>query len=497
MPASVTADNLAAAQPVSRRRGSARRLLLHLPPATWAYFDVLLVAAATSTGYRLLLHGNPNYAWAAGPWLSGVSFCGGIALAGLICGLYERQTLGARIRIIVRSLASLGIGLTMAYACISLFFYGETTRWLGLWVAAVYAALGIPLRIAVHHALTSERMNLLCLGSGDAIRKVVALITRKSNPHHNIVGYLEVPASATKAGMAGCERRVTPGRGNEPADRSFERICPCLGNVQDLQEVLRRFQVDEVVVDSSLTAHASVGAAVLTCLDHACRVIDQPTFVEKLLNEVPAEAITAQWFLLADVQNSSGYDVIKRLIDVLAALVGLALTLPLWPLIALLIRLDSPGLVIYRQTRVGLHGRRFNIYKFRTMCTNAEADGARWAQKNDTRVTRVGRFLRRSRLDELPQLWNILRGEMSLVGPRPERPEFVEKLAELVPHYRQRHLVKPGLTGWAQICYSYGASVDDAHRKLCFDLYYLKHRSIDFDTAIIIRTVGRFLLGAR
>jgi lipopolysaccharide/colanic/teichoic acid biosynthesis glycosyltransferase len=183
--------------------------------------------------------------------------------------------------------------------------------------------------------------------------------------------------------------------------------------------------------------------------------------------------------------------------DLIAAAIGLLLTLPIWPLIALLIRLESRGPTIYRQDRVGLHGRIFNICKFRTMRVDAERHGARWARENDDRVTRVGRFLRRSRLDELPQLWNILRGDMSLVGPRPERPEFVAKLAELIPHYRQRHLIKPGLTGWAQIRFHYGSSVADAQRKLCYDLYYLKHRSIDLDTAIIIRTIGAFLLGAR
>jgi lipopolysaccharide/colanic/teichoic acid biosynthesis glycosyltransferase len=197
------------------------------------------------------------------------------------------------------------------------------------------------------------------------------------------------------------------------------------------------------------------------------------------------------------VQASGGYEALKRVIDVAAALAGLLITGSLFPLIAAAIRVESRGPSIYRQQRVGVHGRVFTLFKFRTMWQDAEANGARWAAPGDPRVTRFGRLLRRTRIDELPQLWNVLRGDMSLVGPRPERPEFVERLAQAIPHYRERNLIKPGLTGWAQIQYGYGASVEDARRKLCYDLYYLKHRCTDFDFAVIFRTIGTFLLGAR
>lgn len=480
-----------------RRHPGLRRLILQLPPTAWAYFDILTVAVATSIAYHFAVHGNPQYRWVASPWLNCVAFSFSFALAGLVFGLYERQTLTARSRILVRSFAALTVGLILAYACISLFFYGETTRWLGLYVAGIYLAVAIPARLVAHELVTSVKVNVLCLGGGESIREVVALVDRRSRPHYKVVGHLDVPASATQAGMVGCERRARHRQTSAQRDRTFENRCPCLGNVEDLQRVLRKHTIDEVVVDSDLTAHASVGVAVLACLDHRCRVTDTPTFVEKYLNEVPAENITAQWFLVADVQAATAYDAIKRIVDITAAAIGLALTLPLWPLIALLIRIESRGPAIYRQDRVGLHGRMFSICKFRTMRADAEQHGARWAQANDDRVTRIGRFLRQSRLDELPQLWNILRGDMSLVGPRPERPEFVAKLAQLIPHYRQRHLIKPGLTGWAQIRFRYGASVQDAQRKLCYDLYYLKHRSIDLDAAIIIRTVGAFVFGAR
>ena len=163
-----------------------------------------------------------------------------------------------------------------------------------------------------------------------------------------------------------------------------------------------------------------------------------------------------------------------------------------------LIRLESPGSAIYSQIRVGRFNRRFRIYKLRTMVSNAEEDGgAQWAKKGDVRVTRLGRMLRKTRIDELPQLWNILRGDMSLIGPRPERPEFVEELSEQIPFYSQRHLVTPGLTGWAQINYPYGASVNDALNKLTYDLYYVKKASLLLDLQILLRTIGAISKGAR
>ena len=163
--------------------------------------------------------------------------------------------------------------------------------------------------------------------------------------------------------------------------------------------------------------------------------------------------------------------------------------------LALVIRLESPGPVLFRQERVGQHGQPFTLYKFRSMVENAESQGARWAQKNDARVTRIGAFLRRSHLDELPQVWNVLRGDLSFVGPRPERQCFVDVLREQIPFYDLRHYVKPGVTGWAQVCYPYAASVEDSYEKLQYDLYYAKHVSLALDASILIRTAMHMLSG--
>jgi len=190
----------------------------------------------------------------------------------------------------------------------------------------------------------------------------------------------------------------------------------------------------------------------------------------------------------------------KRLFDLLLATVMLILAIPLMLLVALLIKLDSSGPVMYRQERVGLRGRTFTLYKFRSMHQNAEADGApRWATIGDPRITRVGRFIRYARIDELPQLLNVLRGDMSVIGPRPERPYFVEQLSAAIPLYSLRHTVKPGITGWAQVKASYGASIEDGREKLKYDLYYLKHRGMSLDLRILLRTLRVVVLqeGAR
>lgn len=200
--------------------------------------------------------------------------------------------------------------------------------------------------------------------------------------------------------------------------------------------------------------------------------------------------------LAADVGQPDSlhrYGVIKRTFDLLMVAAWSVVVLPLVPIIALIIKLDSPGPVLYSQLRVGLHGHVFRIYKFRSMRTDAERDGAVWAQEADPRVTRVGRFLRRARIDELPQLWNVLRGEMAFVGPRPERPEFTSMLAAQLPTYGSRHSVKPGLTGWAQIKYRYASSVQDSATKLEYDLYYVGNRSLGFDAKILILTISVML----
>jgi sugar transferase (PEP-CTERM system associated) len=218
---------------------------------------------------------------------------------------------------------------------------------------------------------------------------------------------------------------------------------------------------------------------------------------ESYTGKIAVENLRPSWLIFsAGFRKSAVLSATKRLLDLVAAGAGLVLAVPIMAIVAAAIRLTSPGAALYHQQRVGQHGRIFTVHKFRSMSEDAEAaTGPVWASKaGDPRVTPVGRFLRRSRLDELPQLWNVLKGDMSFVGPRPERPEFVKELTREIPFYGQRHVVRPGLTGWAQVRYTYGASVEDALQKLQYDLFYIKNLSLALDLFIILDTVKTVIL---
>jgi len=252
--------------------------------------------------------------------------------------------------------------------------------------------------------------------------------------------------------------------------------------------------VDEVVV----TARDDRRDVWLACLNRGVQVSDVAVFVEREFYKVSCDDIDVTWFIGIDLKwNHPFYHRLKRVIDVFIAGVGFLFSAPIILVAALATTIESGRPIFYSQTRVGFRGRNYRIWKLRTMRTNAEISGVRWATHNDLRVTRVGRFLRTTRVDELPQFWNVLRGEMSLIGPRPERPEFVEWLTREIPLFHQRHWVKPGITGWAQINYPYGASVEDAREKLCYDLYYLKNASLLLDLHIALRTIGVVMKGSR
>jgi len=234
----------------------------------------------------------------------------------------------------------------------------------------------------------------------------------------------------------------------------------------------------------------------LQCRLKGIHVDDGVSFRESLLGKLTVEHLPPSAIIFSNgFRGVMVYKGIKRGIDVLASLFGAVLFLPLYLFIALAIKLDSRGPVFYKQERVGQDGRLFSLIKFRSMTVDAEKDGPVWAVVNDQRVTRVGRWIRKLRLDEIPQLINVLRGEMSLVGPRPERPFFVRKLEKKIPFYSHRHAVKPGITGWAQILYPYGATQEDAQEKLKYDLYYIKHLSPIMDLRIIAETAKIVLFG--
>jgi len=275
-------------------------------------------------------------------------------------------------------------------------------------------------------------------------------------------------------------------------DETLVDGAPIFDRARPLTDIVSTYGIDEIVV----AVREQRGGVMpmdqlLTCRTRGIKILDLAAFYERSHAEVPVDSLKASWLVYGDgfVQGPARRFA-KRAFDVVSSAFLLVVAAPVMLLAALAIKLDSRGPVFYRQERVGLGGRSFLCVKFRSMCTDAESDGvARWAAKNDSRVTRVGAFLRKTRIDELPQLISVLKGEMSIVGPRPERPEFVAQLRTQIPFYDLRHGVKPGVTGWAQVRYSYGASVEDARKKHQFDLYYLKNNTLLLDLQILIETV--------
>jgi len=268
-----------------------------------------------------------------------------------------------------------------------------------------------------------------------------------------------------------------------------------LGNITELAKIVEERKPSVVVVALSERRGMFPYKEILDCKLQGIRVEDWPTFYEKLTGKIIIQNLRPSWLIFADgFARNSLTRTVKRSTDILLAAVGLCLALPISVLIAILTRLDSCGPVFFRQERVGEHGKVFTLYKFRTMVQDAEKEtGPVWAQETDPRTTRLGKILRRTGLDEIPQMLNVLKGDMSFVGPRPERPHFVAALQEKIPYYAQRLVVKPGITGWAQVRYGYGATVEDAIEKLQFDLYYIKNTSFFLDMLILLSTAHKVL----
>jgi len=237
---------------------------------------------------------------------------------------------------------------------------------------------------------------------------------------------------------------------------------------------------------------------VLNCKLNGIDIYNAPAFYEYILGKIQVECLNDEWFInipISGVKRSIYNTKIKRFIGLTLSLIGLVISLPITFAVAIVIKLSSQGPAFYKQKRVGLNGEVFNLIKFRSMVANAEENGAVWAKKEDERITSVGKVIRKLRIDEIPQLWNVLKGDMNFFGPRPERPEFVKILNEKIPYYSFRHIVKPGITGWAQVNYPYGASEKDALEKLKYDLFYIKNVSLFLDFHILLRTIRVVFFG--
>ncbi len=321
---------------------------------------------------------------------------------------------------------------------------------------------------------------VLILGTGDLACQLGGLLTSQSGSF-TLAGYLE------------CDPGHRPEQTVHDPERFRSLIIPA---EDDLLQIAREQKASVIVVALAERRGVLPLQEMMRCKLNGIEILDAPTFYELVQEKLLLEEMTPSWIIFSSgFRRTALINVYKRCIDILLSLTGLVLSAPLLPFIVLAVKLDSPGPLFYRQKRVGLGEKTFTLYKFRSMREDAERDGAVWAQKNDARITRVGAILRNSRIDEIPQLINVLRGEMSFIGPRPERPEFVEKLRQEIYYYSKRHTIKPGVTGWAQVRYPYGSTAQDAIEKLRYDLYYIKNLSVFLDTRIIFETVKVVLFG--
>ncbi|MFB0535399.1 MAG: sugar transferase [Anaerolineae bacterium] len=329
----------------------------------------------------------------------------------------------------------------------------------------------------------------LIIGAGWAGRTVAHAFFQHGDGTYQVVGFVDDDPDKQETVIIttdGREQTAAVGRQQSAIGLSV------LGDRHTLKTLVTQHQVSALVLAITHEVDGELLQILMDCLELGVEIIPMPVLYEQLTGRVPVEHIGGNWYVAMPIHHpgtSALNWLVKRAADIVLASLGILCLAPVFPLLVLALYLDSPGPIFYTQERVGKGGRRFRVYKFRSMVPDAEKDQAVWAQERDHRVTRVGRILRRTHVDEFPQFFNILKGEMSAVGPRPERPEFVEELAREIPFYRVRHAVKPGMAGWGLVKQGYGASKEDALLKLQYDLYYIKHQSLWLDAVILLKTI--------
>jgi len=454
------------------------RSIWHFGPVTYFIVDYVMMHAATVCAFKL----SPSYLneILIGPvlnselWLIGYGMPLAMAL-GLQLADVQRPRAGFRgVETLVRSASGIVTGMLFFLAVNMAIEFQLVGRYVLLFAFIYGTAFVLGSRMLIWKLAEQASRNVLIYGSGESGQTLMAQVRRARLPVR-IIGHVQL-------------EEILPSDNAEFAQ---------LQSV-DLYRHARSLGAEEVVVERPNMLTSVERQSLLRCLAQGMAVVDLNLFNERNLDRVDITGLTETWFWNYDpAYRQPVYFAFKRTSDFLLSLFGLMLFAPFAPLVALCIKLQDGGPVFYSQKRVGLRNQTFLIYKFRTMRVDAEKAGAQWAAKGDRRVTWLGRFMRGTRIDEVPQFFNILKGDMSFIGPRPERPEFVEKIEETVPLYGYRHLIKPGLTGWAQINYPYGASIEDAREKLSYDFFYLKYASVNLDMLIVLRTVVALVKGAR
>ncbi|MFA7595861.1 MAG: TIGR03013 family XrtA/PEP-CTERM system glycosyltransferase [Novosphingobium sp.] len=439
--------------------------------------DLLLLMLAGELAWQLRAGQLDMNAGRIGDRLSSLSVFAGIVLIAMISvGVYGAEALRSLRYALARLVVAVSLGI------IALSFVDFVVPGLDFWRSTLAYAMVFSIillivnRIVVGGLLGTSafRRRVLVLGAGRRAERLRDLANRQGSGFV-IVGFI---------GMSENKPLI-----EEAINRSA---------IHDLSRFVENLGVSEVVLALEERRNALPLKDLLRIKTAGVHVNDFSSFIERETGRVDLDSVNPSWLIFSDGFSSGRMmsSISKRIFDVVASSLLLLVTWPIIALFALLVKLDSKGSAFFRQTRVGLYGESFDVIKLRSMRSDAEKAGeAKWAQKNDPRVTRIGRFIRKVRIDELPQAWTVLKGEMSFVGPRPERPEFVTDLEDKLPYYAERHMVKPGITGWAQINYPYGASIEDARHKLEYDLYYAKNYTPFLDLLILLQTFRVILWG--
>jgi len=377
------------------------------------------------------------------------------------------------------------VSYVLGFIFLSVIYYLIPELLLGRGVLGLSLALGLmgvlTIRVTYFGLMDGETKGrrVLVIGAGSRSASIASLIESNNTVNRfELKGFISLP--------------------NEAADQKLVEGDYLLPNGMPLLSLVRQYDVDEIVVGVRQRRGGELSMTeLLECRLEGINVIDLPSFYERETGRILLESVNPSWIVYSGGFNRGAIkNIIKKTLDVMVSVLLLLVFSPIMMLTTIAIKLDSRGPVFYRQQRVGECGEVFDVLKFRSMTVDAEKEGApQWAVKNDVRVTRVGKIIRLLRIDEIPQILNVLKGEMSFVGPRPERPHFVNELTRQIPYYAARHTVKPGITGWAQVRYPYGASVDDAKHKLQYDLYYAKNHSLFLDVIILFQTVQVVLFG--
>ncbi len=432
--------------------------------------DLLLAALALMVGHLLRFEGVCNLGVIAGPGGSRLLIFSLLAVfSAYFCEMYRWEKSLGRLDLAART----AVSILMAFFVLSAVYYIAPEAMVGRGVLS-FSLLVFGVMQFFAHLVFLALMELPALA-----RRVL------------IIGVGPLAATVERVLGEHPGRQVCIGFVKPTTEQCTVDEKRIVGEVEEIFELVERERADLLVVALTERRGGLPVRELLRCKLNGVEIVDALSFYEATTGKLLIENIQPSWFLYSDgFRVTTFLRFYKRGFDIFLSLLGILLVLPLWPLVALLVKIDSPGTVFFRQVRVGEKEKNFTVYKFRTMRQDAEKEtGAVWAVQNDPRVTRLGKFLRKSRIDELPQLYNVLKGDMSFVGPRPERPEFVERLNRKIPYYGKRHCMKPGVTGWAQVCYPYGASDEDALEKLRYDLYYIKNYSIWLDFLIILETV--------